>query len=284
MGLAQILAAGAMRNLTAVQDVISDNLANASTTGFRRNEVAFGDFAQMVAARRQPGSAAGSGPGPGATSPGAEASVTGKGSASPGAGPAVGSAGSALPSVGPGLPLVPMLRRVVDPTPGALLQTGNPLDLAMQGEGYLAVLTPQGERYVRGGSFQVDASGRLCTHEGWPLLAEDGSAVEGVGADAHVTESGTVVCGDQVVATLRRVTLPTDGLVHTGGAFGLAPGATPTAADTPLRSGCLESANVRTVGEMVHMIETLRTFELLQQVVRADDEMQQRATDVARAR
>ncbi|ODN69344.1 flagellar hook-basal body complex protein [Methylobrevis pamukkalensis] len=57
---------------------------------------------------------------------------------------------------------------------GSIEQTGNPLDVALGGDGFFAVQTPEGERYTRAGSFQIDQTGRLVTSDGLPVLGEAG--------------------------------------------------------------------------------------------------------------
>src|SRR5690606_1441701 len=64
---------------------------------------------------------------------------------------------------------------VHDLTAGAMTQTGNPLDLALSGEGFFAVEAPEGIRYTRNGAFEIDAAGRLVTQNGFPVLSSGGN-------------------------------------------------------------------------------------------------------------
>jgi len=84
----------------------------------------------------------------------------------------------------------------VDTQAGALTQTENPLDLALEGDGFFAVQTPQGTRYTRAGNFQLDAERQLVTSDGHPLRGEGGSPITippdasaiAVSAEGEVTE------------------------------------------------------------------------------------------------
>src|SRR6266511_2656668 len=61
-----------------------------------------------------------------------------------------------------------------DLSPGETRSTGNPLDLAINGKGWFAIQTPWGTRYTRNGSFTLDSQGQLVTHDGWPVIGNNG--------------------------------------------------------------------------------------------------------------
>jgi len=225
MGVAQILATGAMQGLMALQDAVSHNIANASTGGYRRHAVA---FRQAVDGLRRP-----------------------------------------------------VLEERMDLRAGPLERTGNALDVALEGDGFLVARSPAGDRYVRGGSLHVDQAGRLCTREGWPLLGESGRPVVVDGDRVEIASDGTVGSSGR----LRVVSVPAESLRAEGSGLSLVPGARVTRSSAQVRQGFLEGANVETLPEMVRMIETLRSFEMLQRVVSAEDQMEQRsAADVGRVR
>jgi flagellar basal-body rod protein FlgF len=153
------IAATGMLAETQRQDVIANNLANATTTGFRRSVTASTPFAQTLLSNMQ---------------------ATGA--------PPIGTL-----SRGAQLEGATMLQ-----TQGALRSTGNPLDLALVGSGYFAVDSPAGRRYTRDGSFTLAADGRLVTSMGdavagvgGPLRLQRGPAVE-VAADGTVSQGGAV--------------------------------------------------------------------------------------------
>jgi flagellar basal-body rod protein FlgF len=165
-----------------------------------------------------------------------------------------------------------------DLQPGPLMRTGNPLDVAIEGEGYFAVQTPAGIRYTRNGAFSLNAEGILITREGFPVLGTQGvirlprSATLEIGEDGSLRIDGKVVDRLQIVqGTMRK---DTNGW--------LVGNATPVA--TPrLITGMLEGANVNIVREMVEMIEYLRAYETHQRAIQAQDETLGRAiNEIAR--
>lgn len=163
-------------------------------------------------------------------------------------------------------------------TQGALIPTGNALDVAIEGEGYFSVRTPAGVRYTRAGSFQVDATGMLTTRDGHPVLGSNGPIQVPRGATPTIDPTGLVQAGG---ATLDRLAVVTGDLTKAGN--GLYVGAAKPLANPRLEPGYLEASNVNAVTEMVHMIATLRVFEANQRVVQAQDETLQKAVnDLAR--
>jgi flagellar basal-body rod protein FlgF len=165
-----------------------------------------------------------------------------------------------------------------DLQPGPLMRTGNPLDVAIEGEGYFAVQTPAGIRYTRNGAFSLNAEGILSTREGFAVLGTQGvirlprSATLEIGEDGSLRIDGKVVDRLQIVqGTMRK---DTNGW--------LVGNATPVA--TPrLITGMLEGANVNIVREMVEMIEYLRAYETHQRAIQAQDETLGRAiNEIAR--
>jgi len=147
---------------------------------------------------------------------------------------------------------------------GPVSQSGNPLDVALAGEGFFVVKTERGERLTRSGNFTIDAEGYLAT--------SDGSRVQGTSGDISIPESpvviasdGTVRAGEQRVGQLRVVTVEkVDGLLRENGTR-FAPGAQ-VPADAPAGSvriiqGAIEGANLSPVEGLVALIETVRGFE-----------------------
>lgn len=149
---------------------------------------------------------------------------------------------------------------------GPVSQSGNPLDVALAGEGFFVVKTERGERLTRSGNFTIDAEGYLAT--------SDGSRVQGTSGDLQIPGSpvviasdGTIQAGDdrQRVGQLRVVTVEKmDGLLRENGTR-FAPGAQ-VPADAPAGSvrviqGAIEGANLSPVEGLVSLIETVRGFE-----------------------
>lgn len=173
-----------------------------------------------------------------------------------------------------------------DQTAGALQQTGGALDLALEGDGWFAVQTPNGERYTRAGSFVTNADGLLTTHNGYPVLNQhegtDPPPTIQIPRDAHdirVTPDGQIYADENRVGQLRVVRFDQppekEGLtLYTG------QGAEPS--DAAVRQGFLEMANVNAVAGMNELITVTRSFEAFQKLIETFQALDQRtARDVA---
>ncbi|MEJ5358171.1 MAG: flagellar basal-body rod protein FlgF [Desulfobacterales bacterium] len=168
----------------------------------------------------------------------------------------------------------------VDPAPGALRQTGNPLDLALNGPGFFTVESPAGTRYTRRGNFTLNAEGVLVTQEGWPVQGEggeiriEGGRAAGGRAMVSVGRDGTVRVDERDVGRLRVEEIPAEALVRAeNGYFAPPPGGGAPLAEFDLAQGFLEMSNVEAVRGMVEMIEILRGYESYQRLMRAVDEI-----------
>lgn len=154
-----------------------------------------------------------------------------------------------------------------DLSQGSIQTTGNPFDLALVGEGFFAIQTPNGVRYTRNGAFQLNEEGVLVTRRGEPVLGSRGPVqLSSTGsirfeADGTVLVDGTPV--DQLLIVTGRLNKEPSGL--------FVGNATPLENPT-LVSGALESSNVSVVAEMIAMIEVMRAYEAAQRVIRAHDE------------
>lgn len=173
------------------------------------------------------------------------------------------------------------LQVLTDLRAGSLRMTGQPLDLAVEGDGFFEVLTPSGRAYTRQGNFHLEAGGRLVTAQGLPVLGTEGEIVLSSATPA-IDAAGTIVAEDGAgvatpVARLKVVSFAKDAaLAHAGGgllvpANGAEPG---PAASVSVRQGALENANVESMKEMVQLVEALRHFESMQKVVQGFDELQ----------
>ncbi len=152
---------------------------------------------------------------------------------------------------------------------GALENTGRPLDLALDGDGFLVLGTPSGERLVRGGSFQLDASGTVVDAHGNPLLGDTGPIVLPEG-DLEITPGGVVKVEDVPVAKLR-IERPAKGATlrrEEGVRFRAdLPSGRVEEGEVKVAQGHLEQSNVNPVTAMVDMIEIQRSYAALQRSV-----------------
>ncbi|MCL6449951.1 MAG: flagellar hook-basal body protein [Acetobacteraceae bacterium] len=237
-------------------EVAANNLANASTPGFKRDVPVVGAFPGMLLRRlNDAGGVVGLGAGPA---------------------PAVGELG--------------MGARVeevaVDHTPGPVSATGAPWDIALLGPGFFVVQTPQGLAYTRRGRFELAPGGTLATSQGYPVMGRDGPLRVGPGR-VQVAEDGTVLLEDEPVDRLLVVDFPAPAYLarRDGALFGATPeaGAPAPVEQVRVRQGSLEGANVSLVEEMVGLISAFRSYEASQKAVQALDSALGRAVnDVGR--
>jgi len=238
--------------------VISNNLANVNTTGFKQDRAVFEDLLYQTI--RQPG--------------------------------AQSSTSTELPS---GLLLGTGVRTVATEklhTQGNIIQTDNALDIAIQGRGFFQILLPDGSlAYTRDGTFQVDSTGQVVMSNGNPLepsitIPQDTLSIT-VGSDGTVS---ILQSGQTAPTTIGNIDLadfvnPTglqaigENLFKESGASGTAVTGTPglTGIGT-LIGGALESSNVNVVTELINMIETQRAYEMNSKAISTVDQMLQFAS------
>lgn len=158
---------------------------------------------------------------------------------------------------------------------GPLAETGRPLDLALEGDGFLVVEGEEGERYVRGGSLSLDPTGQLVTPDGWKVLGEGGGIVLPPG-QVSVALDGTVRVDGAEVGRLR-VERPSSPPVREGEGRWAPSGqgeAVPRE-EVRLRQGQLEESNVDPVAALVEMIEIQRAYGAIQRSLQAHDSVMQ---------
>lgn len=167
----------------------------------------------------------------------------------------------------------------VDGTNGALMQTDNPLDVALEGDGVFSVKTPQGMRYTRAGNFQLDAEKRLVTQDGFQVMGEGNQPITLPPETANVTISpdGDVNADGTVVGKLALAKFSPSQLKREGGSLFSATG-TPQAGELPkVRSGVLESSNVNIVRGVVDLVKVSRTYESLMKMIQGYHDVESRA-------
>lgn len=167
----------------------------------------------------------------------------------------------------------------VDGQSGALLPTENPLDLALEGDGYFGVSTPAGPRYTRAGNFQLDAAHNLVSAEGFAVRGQGGAPIN-VPPDAKViavAADGTVSADGNEIGKLELVRFAPAQLQRQGGSLFAATGR-PQAGDPPkVRSGMLEASNVNVVRGVVDLVKVSRTYESLMRVIQGYHDVESRA-------
>ena len=167
----------------------------------------------------------------------------------------------------------------VDTQAGALTQTENPLDLALEGDGYFGVATPGGPRYTRAGNFQLDQARNLVTADGFQVRGAGGAPIN-VPADAGdiaIAVDGTVSAGGNEIGKLELVRFAPGQLKREGGTLFSATGR-PLTTDLPrVRSGMLEASNVNVVRGVVDLVKVSRTYESLMRMIQGYHDIESRA-------
>jgi flagellar basal-body rod protein FlgF len=215
------------------QDQISNDLANASTPGYKADRSAQESFGAMLLQN---------------TASGQQIGTLGLGTR--------------------------ISRVVTDLTPAPLKQTGEPLDLALDGQGFFEVQTTAGNRYTRDGQLVVDGGGKLVTATGYPILDDAGHTIQVGGADGlSIGADGTIARNNRTIAKLAVVSL-TNPVKQGDTLFSGAPGARP--ATTAVRQGALEGSSIDPTTAMVDLITSLRTFQSDQKAITTIDETLQK--------
>ena len=166
-------------------------------------------------------------------------------------------------------------------TQGGLKATGSVLDLALDGKGFFSIQTPEGVRYTRNGSFTRNEDGELTTHNGHPVLGDGGNIqIEG-GGRITVDEAGNVSVGGIQVGQLRIVAFENPNQLErlSDGLF--APPELGAQESDPenvkVHQGFLEQSNVEAIRTMTEIIDVLRSYEAYQKVIQQMDEAQAQA-------
>jgi flagellar basal-body rod protein FlgG len=172
-----------------------------------------------------------------------------------------------------------LMSTYVDHSPGTMTRTGNPLDLAIEGEAYFAIDTGQQEAYTRQGTFRLNVDGELVTSSGQRVVMT-GSNVRLTSPAPQIDSQGNIRDGDTLVGQLKLVTIahPNDLQQIGDGLYTLNDPATAEVSDSArVRQGFTEAANVVSMNEMVSLLETVRHFETSQKMLQGYDAMLDRA-------
>jgi flagellar basal-body rod protein FlgF len=175
----------------------------------------------------------------------------------------------------------PVMKNQVDFNSGELKETNNPSDLAVQGDGFFALMNTSGERiFTRDGQFYINSAGRMVNSMGHEFSDEGGNTIDLVpgGGDPSIDQEGQVFQGEQLVAKLGLFVFeePVEQLQKVGGGFiakdeNLEPEVAEPQSFKVLQ-GFLESSNVSAIEEMIGLIEVSRAHEANQKMVQALDE------------
>jgi len=158
---------------------------------------------------------------------------------------------------------------------GALRLTSAPLDIAVQGEGFIELSSTEGRLVSRGGSLRLDESGRLVTAQGHPVLGLKGEIrIAAPPSAVSIDAAGKVRVNGQEQDQIKRVRFESNAaLVPVEPGVYAAADAVEVPGDVALRSGYLEASNVNSAREMVQLMETARHYESMQRAIQAYDDV-----------
>ncbi|KAB2953793.1 flagellar hook-basal body protein [Heliorestis acidaminivorans] len=258
------------------QDVTANNLANVNTNAFKKDQAVFQAFPDMLLSRINDISPAVPGPSAGPVNPAGRPVLLGR--------------------LGTGATLDEISTNF---TAGMVTITDTPTDLAIVGEGFFVVDTPEGERYTRNGHFTFRNDGTLTTQEGYEVQGQNGSVVIPVGSDYTIDTEGRILVEGAQLDSLRFITY-NDPVGPENAAAGIQAGplevGQPPAllkmgdslyrineaegapairemeiGEVQVRIGALERSNVNVIQEMVQMISASRAYEANQKSIQAQD-------------
>ena len=211
-----------MRSRQRTLDSLANNIANASTTGFKAERLNYETF---------------------------EAANKGKGDKQ-----------SLIAGVS--------TSGATDFSAGSITQTGRSLDIAIEGDAFLSIQTPNGVRYTRAGNLKIDANGQLSTARGDLVIGDNGPITVPPGGEVSIGTDGSLAVGNSQFDRLKLVRFdnPAGALIKEGDSLFMATGAgQPLEPASPgVVQGSLEGSNVNSISEMVAMINNNREFDSLQ--------------------
>jgi flagellar basal-body rod protein FlgF len=168
-----------------------------------------------------------------------------------------------------------------DLTQGSLETTNAPYDVGINGNGYMVIQTPQGNRYTRNGHFTLDPDGQLVTSSGQPVMGEGGAiTITADDGDIHIASDGTISGKNGEIDKLRLVDFPDErSLVKEGDSLYSTSQAPVTATNATLAQGMLEGSNVQPVLEIGHMIEVMRAYEATATLNSSQEDLERQSID-----
>lgn len=221
-------------------DIIGHNLSNINTPGYKRDKIAF------------------------------EAMLAG--------------ANNQMNQVAQSMTADPILQKdqmYIDYAQGLLTATGNTYDIAIEGDGFFVVETPQGIAYTRQGNYKVNADGNLVTIDGYQVQGRNG-AIRVNGSKMEINTKGEVSVDGAKIDDIKVVDFPKPYQLNKIGSALFEPQNPQTIiadATGQVRQGYIESSNVETITEMALMIQATRDYDSYARVIKAFDDMSNKAVN-----
>jgi flagellar basal-body rod protein FlgF len=220
-------------------EVIANNLANISTPGFKADRIIFAEYLQSTG-------------------------------------------GSESSSADAPLSFVREVGAVRDLRDGMMTPTGNAFDLAIQGTGYFAVETPGGPRYTRQGTFHLDGQGRVVTSDGYAVLDAQSQPITMRNGESRfeVSPEGQITTESGTLARIQLVQFDDEQSMRKVGANLYETDAPSQPVDpkkTAVRQGAIEASNVQSIVEVTSLIEISRRYQMAQNILNAENELQVKA-------
>ncbi len=205
-------------------EISAQNIANANTTGFKKERISFRDSLIPVDNKK--------------------------------------------PGIPDGRTMTQTSSIITDYSKGPLMKTGNPLDVAINGEGFFAI---ESDLYTRNGNFTVDSEGNLTTQDGKKVLGS-GGPISVQGGKVEIIGSGEIFVDGISVDTLKVVNFRDKYVLRNQGAGMFATDDQGEEINSGVSQGYLETSNVNAIREMVEMIRNMREFESYQKMISAFDD------------
>ncbi len=233
---AQLIGLSRQIALQRQMDVVANNIANPTTTGFKAEQLLFEEYLMPVAKDRD------------------------------------------FAFADQRLSYTDSWATIHDMAAGSINETGNPLDVALDGEGFLTVQTPGGERYTRAGSLAIDPTGTLVDLHGNPVLSELGPIhFTATDTDISITADGTIATNDGIKGKLKIVEFADPQAATRDGNNLWAGGDAQAATQTRVVQGAIERSNVSGIAEMTEMIRVQRAYQSAASMQEKQDDMRRSA-------
>jgi len=182
-------------------------------------------------------------------------------------------------------PSIADIKTYIDFERGAIVSTGNVLDLAIEGDGFFVIQTKEGTRYTRNGQFTIDKDKRLVTLTGDPVLGRGGEITID-GKEIYIENDGSISVDKNIVDSLRIVNFENQGALEYAGKNLFMNSSEKNPEHTPekytIKQGCYEASNVNVIMEMVNLTNVVRAYETYTKISQYFDELMSKLLDTVK--